>query len=389
MTVSAGRPSIYLDHNATAPVRPEAVATICAALQASGNPSSVHAAGRAARARVEDARASVAALVGASPEGLVFTSGGTEANALAIDSAIATGEVRRLVIGATEHEAVVNTARASGLPVEIWPVDSRGVADLDWLGARLQAWTPEDGRPFVALMLANNETGVIQPAASASALVHAAGGWLHVDAVQAAGKIAVDFTALGADTLALSAHKIGGPQGVGGLIYGQRARISPRLHGGGQERGLRAGTENVAGISGFGAAAEAARRDLPTASHQAAWRDAAAARLAEAGAVIAGEGAERLPGVLCMAVADFPSALQVMSLDLEGVQVSAGAACSSGKVKPSGVLAAMGYGELASGTLRASGGWNTTEQDWDRFADVWLAAYARRQKPAGRVKELA
>jgi cysteine desulfurase len=387
--VSAGRTLIYLDHNATAPVRPEALAAIRAALEVGGNPSSVHASGRAARSRVEDARASVAVLAGVSPEAVVFTSGGTEADALAIDSAIATGQVRRLIIGATEHEAVVNTARASGLPVETWPVDRQGVADLDWLDARLKAWAVEDGRPFVALMLANNETGVIQPVAVAAALIHAAGGWLHVDAVQAAGKIAVDFTVLGADTLALSAHKIGGPQGVGALIYGERARISPRLHGGGQERGLRAGTENVAGISGFGAAAEAARRDLPQASHQAAWRDAAAARLAQAGATIAGEGAERLPGTLCVAVDGFPSSLQVMNLDLEGVQVSAGAACSSGKVKPSDVLAAMGYGELAAGALRASGGWNTTEQDWDRFADVWLAAHARRQKAAGRVKELA
>jgi len=210
-----------------------------------------------------------------------------------------------------------------------------------------------------------------------------------VDAVQAAGKIAVDVTALGADTLALSAHKLGGPQGVGGLIYGERVRITPRLHGGGQERGLRAGTENVAGIAGFGAAADVARRDLAQAADQAVWRDAAAARLAEAGAVVAGEGAERLPGTLCIATADFPSALQVMSLDLDGVQVSAGAACSSGKVKPSGVLAAMGYGELAAGALRASGGWNTTQQDWDRFADVWLAVHARRTRQGERVRELA
>ena len=392
--MAAGPTQVYLDHNATAPVRPEALEAICAALQAGGNPSSVHAVGRAARSRVEDARASVAALVGASPEALVFTSGGTEANALAIHSAAASGEVRRLIIGATEHEAVVNTAHATGLPVEIWPVDRQGVADLDWLGARLKAWTTEDGQPFVALMLANNETGVIQPVAVAAALVHEAGGWLHVDAVQAAGKIAMDFTALGADTLALSAHKIGGPQGVGGLIYGERVRISPRLHGGGQERGFRAGTENVAGLAGFGAAADAARRDLASASQQAAWRDAAAQRLAEAGAVIAGEGVERLPGTLCVAVEGFASSLQVMSLDLEGVRVSAGAACSSGKVKPSGVLAAMGYGDLAAGALRASGGWNTTEQDWTRFADVWLAVHARRAKPLGgasgeRVRELA
>jgi len=381
--------AVYLDHNATAPIRPEALEAIRAALEASGNPSSVHASGRAARARVEDARSSVAALVGASPEALVFTGGGTEANALAIESVVASGEVRRILVGATEHEAVVNTARATGLPVEIWPVDRRGVADLDWLAARLKGWGAEDGRPFVALMLANNETGVIQPVAQAAAMLREAGGWLHVDAVQAAGKIAVDVTALGADTLALSAHKLGGPQGVGGLIYGERVRITPRLHGGGQERGLRAGTENVAGIAGFGAAADVARRDLAQAADQAVWRDAAAARLAEAGAVVAGEGAERLPGTLCIATADFPSSLQVMSLDLDGVQVSAGAACSSGKVKPSGVLAAMGYGELAAGALRASGGWNTTQQDWDRFADVWLAVHARRTRQGERVRELA
>ncbi|MGC1305046.1 MAG: aminotransferase class V-fold PLP-dependent enzyme, partial [Caulobacteraceae bacterium] len=249
--------AVYLDHNATAPVRPEALEAISAALRAGGNPSSIHASGRAARGRVEDARLSVATLVGASAETLVFTGGGTEANALAIESAVASGEVRRLLIGATEHEAVVNTARATGLPVETWPVDRRGVAALDWLADRLKAWRPEDGRPFAALMLANNETGVIQPVAKAAGLLQTLGGWLHVDAVQAAGKIAVDVAALGADTLALSAHKIGGPQGVGVLIYGARARISPRLHGGGQERGLRAGTENVAGIAGFGAAAEA------------------------------------------------------------------------------------------------------------------------------------
>jgi cysteine desulfurase len=380
---------VYLDHNATAPVRPEARDAMVAALAAGGNPSSVHAAGRAARARVEDARADVAALVGASATEVIFTSGGTEANALSIASAAASGEVRRLIVGATEHEAVMANALATGLPVEVWPVDPQGVADLAWLEALLRSWTGEDGRPFVALMLANNETGVIQPVAEASALVRQAGGWLHVDAVQAAGKIDVDMAALQADVLTLSAHKLGGPQGVGALVYGPRAYLTPRQRGGGQERGLRAGTENVPGIAGFGAAAAAARRDLPGAAHQAVWRDAAAARLKAAGAVIAGEHAPRLPGTLCIAAFDYPSALQVMALDLDGVQVSAGSACSSGKVTPSNVLAAMGYGDLAAGALRASGGWNTTEQDWTRFADVWLAAQARRTAVHGRVEEFA
>ena len=380
---------VYLDHNATAPLRPQAREAVLAALQACGNPSSVHASGRAARSRVETARAEVAALVGGSVERLVFTGGGTEANALAIESAVRGGEVHRLILGATEHEAVVNTARAAGLPIEVWPVDARGVADLEWLADRLRGWSAHDGRPFVALMLANNETGVIQPVAETAALAHAAGGWLHVDAVQAAGKIAVGIQALGADTLALSAHKLGGPQGVGALAFAEGVRLSPRLHGGGQEQGLRAGTENVAGVAGFGAAASAAARDLPVATSQASWRDRTAARLQGAGATVAGDGAPRLPGTLCLAVADFPSALQVMSLDLDGVEVSAGAACASGKVRPSGVLGAMGYGDLAAGALRASGGWNTTERDWDRFADVWLAAHARRTASRARMKEYA
>ena len=381
---------VYLDHNATSPLRPQARDAMLAAMSAVGNPSSVHAGGRAARARVEAARETVAALVGGSAERLVFTSGGTEANALAIWSAVASGELKRLIVGATEHEAVVNTARATGLPVEVWPVDRRGVAVLDWLAERLGRWAAADGRPFVGLMLANNETGVIQPVAETAALVRAAGGWLHVDAVQAAGKIAIDMAALGADTLALSAHKLGGPQGVGALLHSPTASIAARLYGGGQERGLRAGTENVIGIAGFGAAAQASLSDLASAHHQAAWRDAAAKRLRDAGVMVAGKDATRLPGTLCVASFDFPSALQVMALDLDGVEVSAGAACSSGKVRPSGVLAAMGYGDdLAAGALRASGGWSTTEQDWTRFADAWLAAHARRAASRPRAKEYA
>ena len=417
---------VYLDHNATSPLRPQARDAMLAVMRAVGNPSSIHAGGRAARARVEAAREAVAALVGGSNERLVFTSGGTEANALAIWSAVASGEVTRLIVGATEHEAVANTARATKLPIEVWPVDRRGVAVLDWLAERFGRWTADEGRPFVALMLANNETGVIQPLVEAAALVRAAGGWLHVDAVQAAGKIAVDMRTLGADTLALSAHKFGGPQGVGALLYAQGAALRARQHGGGQEQGLRAGTENVAAIAGFGAAADAASRELQSltsvipesaqrfsgtqrhgalrldsgaplrsgrddgAKARAGWRDAAAARLSGAGAVVAGEGAPRLPGTLCLASPDFPSALQVMALDLDGVEVSAGAACSSGKVRPSGVLSAMGYGdELAAGALRASGGWSTTERDWARFADAWLAAHARRAASRPRAKEYA
>lgn len=378
--------SLYLDHNATSPIRPEAEDAVLRALRHGGNPSSVHASGRAARAMVETARSQVAALAGGPASGLVFASGGTEANAHAIFSAVAAGS-RRLIVSAIEHDCATASAKASGAAVDILPVDARGVADLDWLARRLDAWDAADGRPFLALMLVNNETGVIQPAAEAAALVRAAGGWLHIDAVQAAGKVRMDFHTLGADTLALSAHKLGGPQGVGAVIFGSGASPSPRLHGGGQERNRRAGTENVAGIAGFGAAAEAAARDIDQAQDQAAWRDAAAARLvAEAGVTVMGQGAPVAPNTLCFAAAGFASELQVMQLDLAGVMVSAGSACSSGKVKASHVLAAMGQDDLAGCAIRASGGWNSSAEDWTRLVDVWLEAYARhlarRRQPA-------
>jgi cysteine desulfurase len=366
------KPSIYLDYNATAPIRPEARDAVLRAFETAGNPSSVHASGRAARDLVETARAQVAALVGVVPGSVTFVSGGTEANALAIGSAAFSG-FNRIIVSEGEHDAVLETAAASGLQVLKMPLDADGVARLDWLEEALS----DEGRALVCLMLANNETGVIQPIAEASALVRAADGWLHVDAVQAAGKIAIDFTALGADTLALSAHKLGGPQGVGALVAGTRATIVRQQHGGGQERGRRAGTENVAGIAGFGAAAEAAARDLPSMANQGTWRDALAERLKAAGAVVLGEGAQRLPQTLCLAAEGFASQIQVMNLDLAGVMVSAGSACSSGKVKASRVVEAMGRADLAPFALRVSGGWASTEQDWISCGDAWLAAYSR------------
>ena len=371
--------TVYLDYNATAPVRPEAAEAVARALAAGGNPSSVHAAGRAARQTVETARALVAKLVGVVPGSVTFTSGGTEANALAIESAKAAGFMK-IIVSAGEHDAVLENAKASGLPVEVMPLDGNGVADLGWLEKHVGEKT------LVCLMLANNETGVVQPVAVAAAIVREAGGWLHVDAVQAAGKVAIDFTALGADTMALSAHKFGGPQGVGALVAGTRSTLARRLHGGGQERGRRAGTENVPGIAGFGAAADAALRDLPLMSEQAACRDALAERVKAAGATVLGDGAERLPQTLCFAAPGFGSELQVMTLDLAGVMVSAGSACSSGKVKASRVVEAMGHGELAPYALRVSGGWASTEDDWRHCGDVWIAAY---EKVAARRREVA
>lgn len=381
--------SVYLDYNATAPIRPEAEAAVLAALRIGGNPSSVHGAGRAARAAVEQARLDVAALVGCGTGALVFTSGGAEANALAVSSAVKAG-TRRLIVSATEHETVLASAQASGAAVELWPVDGRGVADLAWLGARLAVWDAADGVPFVALMAANNETGVIQPVAEAAALVRAAGGWLHVDAVQAAGKTAIDFKVLGADTLSLSAHKLGGPQGVGALAYGPRAKLSRALHGGGQERGLRAGTENLSGIAGFGAAARAARAELGGSGVQAQWRDEAAARLvSQAGVTVLGQDAQRLDATLCFAVPGFASELQVMQMDLAGVMVSAGSACTSGKVKPSRTVEAMGRADLAPYVLRVSGGWASTASHWEQFSDAWLDAHARHAQRHARQPQMA
>lgn len=387
---------VYLDYNATAPIRPEAYDAVVCALRLGANPSSVHAGGRMARAAAETARGEVARLIGARDEQVVFTSGGTEANRMAVEGAVAAG-CRRPIVLATEHDSTMRAATGSGHWVEAWPVSSQGLADLDWLRDRLARWDKTEGAPFVAVSLANSETGVIQPAAEIAAIVHEAGGALHVDAVQAAGRIAVDIEALGADTLSLSGHKLGAPQGVGALVIGPRVRLSPRIPmAGGQERGLRTGTENVSGIAGMGAAATAALRDLG-AVDQTPWRDAAAERLKAEGAVIAGEGAPRLPGVLSALTAGFPSELQVMMLDLEGVMVSAGSACSSGKVTHSAVLAAMGYGGeawsaltadldarrklgLAAEAVRASGGWATTEADWIRFADAWTEAHRRHAR---------
>lgn len=365
--------SIYLDHNATAPVRPEAIEAMTRVLSTVGNPSSIHAAGRAAHAVVEQARNDIAALIGGPASTVVFTSGGTEANSIAIQSAVAAG-ARCLIISAIEHESVIETAKVTGAEVEILPVTSAGVADLAWLEARLARWDAADGRPFVALMLANNETGIIQPVREVAALVQAADGWLHVDAVQAAGKIPTDSRDLGADTLAISAHKLGGPQGVGALTFGPRATLSRIQHGGGQERGRRAGTENVAGIASFAAAARAA---MSHAVDNGPWRDAVAERLKALGAVVVGEASPRLPNTLCVAMPGQASDRQVMSLDLGGIMVSAGSACSSGKVKVSPILAAMGLSDIAGNAIRVSGGWNTTEADWTAFEAAWIQIQQR------------
>ena len=376
---------VYLDYNASALVRPEVQDVMARALADNGNPSAVHAAGRRARARIETARAQVADLVGADPTAVVFSSGGTESNAQAILSALAAG-CERLIVGATEHPCVAEAAAVSGAPVDLLPVDADGLVDVAWLEQALS----RPGRAVVAIHHANNESGVIQPIAEAARLVRAAGGWLHVDAIQSAGKVAVDMRTLDADTLTLSAHKLGGPQGVGALISREGTPVIRALHGAGQERGLRAGTENVPGIAGFGVAADCAARDLPLAAAHQAWRDTAQARVKVAGATIIGEEAERLPNTLFMAVPDWDSPQQLISMDLMGLMVSAGSACSSGKTKASKAISAMGLHDLGTGGVRVSGGWGTTQDDWSRFAEAWVSAYEKhRARQSQRVREVA
>ena len=369
---------VYMDHNATTAVRPEARDAVALALALTGNPSSVHGSGRTARRLVEDARDAVAALVGAEPAWVVFTSGGTEANNLALR---VLPKRAPILCSAVEHTSVLSVM--DGI-VEI-PVDGDGVVDLGALEALLAG---EDTPALVSVMLANNETGVLQPVADIAALAHEHGALIHCDAVQAAGKMAIDFRTLGCDLMSLSAHKIGGPSGVGALVVtsgveGDLALI-PMLRGGGQERGRRAGTENVPGIAGFGAAARAAREGLTDFARLGRWRERIETRLRQhADSHVYGFGAPRLANTSCLTMPGVEAETQVIQFDLAGVAVSAGAACSSGKVEPSRVLAAMGVdANEAETAIRVSLGWNTTEDDADKFVEAWIQVYGQAQAHA-------
>jgi cysteine desulfurase len=359
----------YLDWNATAPPRPEAFAAMTAALAHCGNPSSVHRAGRAARQHVERAREAVAFLVGAEPDGVIFVSGGTEANHLALLG----GGRERVLVSAVEHNSVLQAVPNA----ERVPVDASGVIVPAALGSLLRA----DSRPaLVSVMLANNETGIVQPAAQIAAIAHAHGALFHCDAVQAAGKIPLDAAEIGPDLISLSAHKLGGPPGIGALVVIGGAELEPLLLGGGQERGRRAGTENLPGIAGFAAAAEAALSGLADYARVRRLRDQleAAALTAVPEALVIGATVPRLPNTTALALPGIASETQVIALDLDGVMVSAGAACSSGKVGPSHVLEAMGLPpDIAGCTIRVSLGWTTTEADIDHFLEAWTAL-ARR-----------
>jgi cysteine desulfurase len=326
---------------------------------------------------MERARGAVAELVGVVSADVFFTAGGTEANMLALTPAIATATEKRprdgLFISAIEHSSVRTGGRFAAGAVADIAVDGTGRVDL----AALRSVLSQAARPLVSIMLANNETGVVQPVAEAAAIVHAAGGLLHVDAVQAAGRLPLDMVALGADLLTLSAHKIGGPKGAGALLRrSDDIHIAePLVRGGGQERGWRAGTENVAGIAGFGAAAVAARRNLGSeAAHMARLRDQleAGLRAITPEVVIFGAAAERLPNTMLFALEGAKAETAVIAFDLEGIAVSSGAACSSGKVQPSHVLGAMGVSpSLLRGAVRVSLGWGTSEIDIARFLTAW------------------
>jgi cysteine desulfurase len=370
----------YLDWNATAPLRPEARVAMIAALDEIGNPSSVHREGRAARRTVEQARERVAALLGAEPRNVVFTSGGTEANMLALTPTLETSQHKtrfdRLLVSAIEHASVRCGGRFPANQVEEFAATEDGTIDLAALERRLNElkW---QGKlpPLVSIMAANNETGVIQPVKAAAAMIHQAGGLLHVDAIQVAGRIPCDINDMEADLMTVSAHKLGGPQGVGALVKRSAAlNIAEALvRGGGQERGSRAGTEDVAGIAGFGAAAASAMASMAADAERMRFvRDRLETGLAEGPTVIFGRKAERLPNTSLFAAPGLRAETALINLDLDGLAVSSGSACSSGKVTPSHVLAAMAVPEkLVSGAVRLSIGPSTSENEIDLFLQAW------------------
>lgn len=367
----------YLDHNATSPLRPESLSAVTHALAVGGNPSSIHANGRAARVLIEQAREQVAALVSAKADSVIFTSGATESNTLALFGAVegslegedlnkGSGRITRIFVSAIEHSSVLATAdrlaeRFPWLRVSRLAVTPDGVIDLEGLRVALREGK---GRTLVAVMAANNETGVVQPIADVSKLVREAGGLLLVDAVPATGKMKIDFSLC--DYLVLSGHKMGAPTGVGALVVAQNAPLAAQLVGGGQQKGLRAGVENLSGIAAFGAAAHALADGEGERARIAHLRDhfEAALKAAAPETVFFGNKAARLCSTSAFAVPGLTAETALIGLDLDGVMMSSGSTCSSGKVAVSHVLTAMGVDEtLAACALRASFGWSSTMED--------------------------
>ncbi len=360
---------IYLDYNATTPARPEVVDAMAEILDRGGNASSIHGSGRAARSAVEAARRALAEAIGASADEIFFTGSGTEAN----NQALRCAGRARVLCSAIEHESV-RFAHPNAVPL---PVGGDGTIDLDALE---RALSDGDEPAIVAVMLANNETGVIQPIAEAATICARHGAWLHCDAVQALGKIAIDVAALGADSYAFSAHKLAGPQGVGALVVRTPEGLGRLIHGGGQERGLRAGTENVAGIAGFGVAVGLAVGALDGYAGLARLRDKLERRIADIARnrIVFGAAAPRLPNTAKFTMPGVSSETQVMAMDLAGIAISAGSACSAGKVEPPYVLSAMGVADdIAVTAVRVSLGWRTRPEDIDQFVTAWRELYER------------
>lgn len=365
--------SIYLDYNATAPVRPQAASRMAELLAGPCNPSSVHRFGRDAKKHLEQARKTIADSISAWPNEIIFMGSGTEANATALRGMGA----RRVLVSAVEHSSVLK-ARSD---LQVIPVDAQGIIDLTALDAMLA----EDARPaLVSVMLANNETGVIQPARKVAELCRKHNALLHCDAVQGLGKIPVDFGALGADILTLSAHKCGGPVGAAALVLRRDLAMTPLLAGGGQEMGRRAGTENVPALAAFAVAVELAA-DRSHMKELRGWLDAMEVEMEASGATVFGRGVERLPNTSCVAMPGVSNEVQLMDFDLKGFAVSAGSACSSGRIEGSHVLAAMGVGKpLSTSAIRVSGGWQTTRKEVNLFIEVWKQMHTRLAKKAAQ-----
>jgi cysteine desulfurase len=378
---------VYMDWNATAPLLGEAREAFLRVALMDGNPSSVHREGRAVRAEIEAARRTIASAVNARPADVIFTSGATEAANLALTPDYRMGRsvlsIGRLYVSAIEHKALFEGGRFPKSQTSIFPVSRDGIADLGALASMLAAHDKSLGLPLMALMLANNETGVIQPVREAAALVHAHGGILLVDAVQAFGRLPVEIEALDADFLIVSSHKIGGPKGAGALIArGETLMPAPLIRGGGQEKGHRSGTENAAAIAGFGAAAGIAASGIEARSATlVARRDKFEAEMLAIApeTVIHGRYSERLPNTTFFSLEGLKSETGQIAFDLEGVALSAGSACSSGKVGESHVLKGMGL-DPRMGALRISFGPSTTDHDMERTIAAFRRITARLTK---------
>lgn len=367
---------IYLDYNATAPIRPQVIELMSEVMLEGGNPSSVHARGRKAKSRLEAARSQIASMINCRPQMIIFTSGGTEANNMAILNC----ERSRLITTNAEHDSVNLSKDQFTGTVDMLSVNKDGLIDLTELKKLLQK---DAEKTIVSILFANNETGIIQDIAAISEITKDAGALLHVDAIQAFGKIPIDFTSLNVDMMSISSHKIGGPQGVGALIALVKIPVRSPIVGGGQEVGRRGGTENIAGIAGFGLAASLLPQSLEKMKQLEVWRNSAEHEIEEkaAGALFFGRKSHRIPNVSTIYMPNVKSETQVMNFDLDKICVSSGSACSSGKVKASHVILAMtNDDDIASSTVRMSMGWNTEKEDLDTFVKSWLRMWGRKNK---------